>query len=165
MTAFYLLAAAGFLGLVLIPIGMPGLWVFFASTVGYRLLVGPRLSWAVVGTVGLLALAAEVLDWTVSAHYTKKFGGSSRAGWWALAGGLAGAIVGVPVPVIGSVIGSFAGAFLGALLAEYSQGRAHGDAGKAAWGAILGRMAATVVKIGFGFVSVVLALYAAWPLT
>ena len=67
-----------------------------------------------------------------------------------MAGGLVGAFMGVPVPIIGSVVGAFAGSFLGELLAEYSVTRDHGQAGRAAWGSLVGKTAATVAKTGFG---------------
>ena len=42
-----------------------------------------------------------VLAW-IGFHFARRYGGSKRAGWGALAGGLIGAVVGVPVPIIGS---------------------------------------------------------------
>ncbi|MGH7675924.1 MAG: DUF456 family protein, partial [Gemmatimonadales bacterium] len=89
------------------------------------------------------------------------YGGSSRAGWGALAGGLVGAVIGVPVPVIGSVIGAFAGSFVGAAVLEYARARRADAAVGAGWGAVLGRAAAAAAKMALGFVIVGVALFTA----
>jgi uncharacterized protein YqgC (DUF456 family) len=155
------LFAAVLLGcLALIPLGLPGLWVMLAAALGYNALPGP----AAIGTatlVGalLLAVVAEVLEFTVAARYTTRYGGSRRAGWGAILGGVAGAVVGVPVPVVGSVIGAFVGAFAGAYLAERSRRAEHGAATRVATGALVGRAAAAALKTACG-----LAI-AAWLVT
>src|SRR5687767_2078574 len=102
------LVVSAVVGLLLIPLGLPGLWVIVIGILGYGWLtqfttVGPVLIALAVG----LALLGEVFETWVGFRYAQKYGGSSRAGWGALVGGLVGAIVGVPVPVIGSVIGGF----------------------------------------------------------
>lgn len=58
--------------------------------------------------------------------------------------------MGVPIPIVGSLVGAFAGSFFGALLAEYSVARDHGQAGRAAWGSLVGKTAATVAKTALG---------------
>ena len=164
MSGWYLvLAALQLIGLALVPLGLPGLWLMLLAGVGYRLLVpatGLTWQWIVVATV--LAAIAEILELSLSLKYTRKYGGSKRAGWGALFGGLIGAVVGVPVPIIGSVIGAFAGSFLGALAAEYSLGRSHGEAQRSAWGALVGRVAATTVKTGLGLAIAVIFLIKAF---
>ncbi len=91
----------------------------------------------------------------------RRYGGSTRAGWGALAGGLVGAAVGVPIPVVGSVIGGFVGAFAGAALFEYTRALRADVAVGAGWGAVLGRAAATAAKMALGVVIAVLGLFAA----
>ena len=88
--------------------------------------------------------------------------GSRRAGWGAFLGGLVGAAVGIPVPIIGSVLGSFAGSFLGALAAEYSTTRHSGLAGRVAWGALMGRIFATAMKMALGVIVAVVIIASAW---
>ena len=160
MSGWYLaLLAAQLIGLALVPLGLPGLWVMLLAGVGYRLLVPlTGLSWTWIAVAGALAVVAEILEFTLSVRYTRKYGGSRRAGWGALIGGLVGAVMGVPVPIIGSVIGAFAGSFLGALAAEYSLGRSHGEAHRSAWGALVGRAVATTVKTGLGLAIAVIFL-------
>ena len=159
-----LLALALFASLLLIPLGLPGTWVMLAAAFGYNALVpgaGPIASGTLVATA-LLALVAEVLEFTVAARYTTRYGGSRRAGWGAILGGIVGAVVGVPVPVIGSVIGAFVGAFAGAYAAEWSRKSGNAVATRVATGALLGRAAAAAVKTAFGLAIAAWLLVAAW---
>ncbi|MGH7509709.1 MAG: DUF456 domain-containing protein [Gemmatimonadales bacterium] len=157
-----LLVAAGLLGLVLIPFGLPGLWVILLGILGYGWLTDfQTLSMWFLGLMIGLAILGEVFEAWIGFGYAKKYGGSSRAGWGALVGGLVGAIVGVPIPIVGSVVGGFVGAFVGAALFEYTRGRRFQGSAKAGWGAVLGRAAAAAVKTGVGVVMVVWALFVA----
>jgi uncharacterized protein YqgC (DUF456 family) len=147
-------------GLLLIPFGLPGLWVMVLGILGYGWLTGFRsMGTGTVVLILALALAGEVIEGWLGFRLAKRYGGSSRAGWGALVGGLVGAIVGVPVPVIGSVIGGFVGAFLGAALFEYSKARHSEGAVRAGYGAVLGRAAAAAAKIAIGVVIAVLGAY------
>jgi len=121
--------AASLAGLALIPVGLPGLWLIVLGIVGYGWLTDFRS--LTVGFIALaigLALLAELAEAWIGFRFARRYGGSSRAGWGALAGGLAGAVVGVPVPVVGSVVGGFVGAFAGAALFEYTRARQSGTA-------------------------------------
>ena len=155
------LLACALLGLVLIPLGLPGLWVIVGGILAYGWLTDFRT----VGlwTIGLalgLAFLGEVIEWWVGFRYAKRYGGSRRAGWGALLGGIVGAIVGVPVPLIGSVIGAFLGSFVGAVALEYLGSRHAPTAVRAGWGAVLGRAAAAALKTGVGLVIIVLGVVA-----
>ena len=147
---------------MLIPLGLPGLWVILLGILGYGYLTDfQTLSVWFIGLVLGLALLGEVFESWIGFRYAQKYGGSKRAGWGALVGGLIGAIVGVPVPIVGSVVGGFVGAFLGAAVFEYSRARRSGGAVRAGWGAVLGRAAAAAVKMAVGVVMVVGALFIA----
>ena len=160
--AVILLIAASLVGLVLIPLGLPGLWVIVLAILGYGWLTQFRtLSAFFIGLVVALALLGEVFESWIGFRFAQKYGGSSRAGWGALVGGLIGAVVGVPVPIVGSVIGGFVGAFLGAALFEYTRARQSGVAAKAGWGAVLGRAAAAALKMAIGIVMTVSCLWLA----
>jgi uncharacterized protein YqgC (DUF456 family) len=138
--------------LLVVPVGLPGLWLMVAAAFVYNWLVpSGEIGWFALGVGCALALLAEVLEWTLSAKYTARYGGSRRAGWGAILGGIAGAMAGVPIPIIGSVIGAFAGAFVGALVMEFSRKEATADsATRVARGALIGRVAATAAKTGLG---------------
>jgi uncharacterized protein YqgC (DUF456 family) len=157
-----LLALICLAGLVLVALGLPGLWVIVLAVLGYGALTNFRTV-GLVTTIAVLALAGlgELLEAWLGFGLTRKYGGSKRAGWGALLGGVVGATVGVPVPVIGSVIGALIGAFAGATLFEYSATwKVHG-ALRVGWGALLGRVAANTAKIGVGLVMAVVAMWAA----
>ncbi len=158
-----LLLLAVFAGLLMIPLGLPGIWLMVLAGVGHRLLVTPpTLSWLTLVAVAAIGVGAEWLEFSVSGRYTQKYGGSKRAAWGAIGGGLVGAFVGIPIPVIGSVIGAFAGAFAGALIGEYSVAKDHGKATRAATGALIGRAVATALKSVAGCVIGGWLLAAAW---
>ena len=161
-TATLLLVAASLIGLVLIPLGLPGLWVILLGIVGYGWLTDfQTMSATFLVVIIALAILGEVFEAWIGFRYAQKYGGSRRAGWGALVGGVIGAIIGVPVPVIGSVIGGFAGAFVGAALFEYTAAKRTGGAVRAGWGAVLGRAAAAALKTAIGLVMVVAALFVA----
>jgi hypothetical protein len=158
-----LLTLAALLGLVLIAFGLPGTWLFLVAAVLLKA-AGPAagLSWTALGIGAVLALIAELGEWVASMRWTTQYGGSRRAAWGALAGGIVGAVIGLPIPLLGSLIGSFAGSFLGALAAEYSATRNHALAGQVAWGALIGRLVATALKMAIGVMIAVIIIASAW---
>jgi uncharacterized protein YqgC (DUF456 family) len=150
------------LSLILIPLGLPGTWIMVAAALGYWILVptGGVGMVTVIGT-GLLALFGEIIEFSLSGRYARKYGGSRRAGWGAIIGGIVGAVVGVPVPIVGPVIGGFLGSFAGALVAELSRGSGGGAATRVAWGALIGRVTAAAAKVAIGIVMIVWIVVAA----
>src|SRR5256885_13771467 len=162
--AVLLLALCCIIGLVLVPLGLPGLWVMVGGVVAYGALTGFRtVGIATMAIVLGLALLGELVEWWVGFGLTERYGGSRRSGWGALAGGVVGAMVGVPVPIVGSVIGAFLGAFAGAALFEYTVSRTATVAVRAGWGAVLGRAAGAAAKIALGVVIAVIGGFAGAP--
>lgn len=159
-----LLSAVIVISLVLVVFGLPGLWVMIASAVGYRILLPDNpISWFTIAAITVLAIVAEVFEFTLTGTYARKYGGSRRAGWGAIIGGVIGMMVGIPVPVIGSVIGAFAGSFVGAFIAEISGGQSStAGATRVATGALVGRVVATAMKVGIGCAIAAWILVAAW---
>src|SRR5881296_1186037 len=164
MTALSLIALAGadVVGLILIPLGLPGLWIMVGGILAYGWLTEFR-SVGVATIVIALAIAflGEILDNWLGFRFAKRYGGSTRSGWGALLGGLVGAVIGVPVAVIGSVIGAFLGSFIGAALFEYTYSRHTEVAARAGWGALMGRAAAAAVKIALAVVIAIIGVFAA----
>jgi uncharacterized protein YqgC (DUF456 family) len=157
-----ILVVAGLIGLVLIPLGLPGLWVMVGGVLAYGWLTDFRsIGVAAIAIILGIAFLGEIIESWLGFRFAKRYGGSNRSGWGALVGGLIGAVVGVPVAIIGSVIGAFIGSFIGAALFEYTYSRHAGVAVGAGWGAVVGRAAAAAAKIALGLVIVVIGLFAA----
>src|SRR5437867_3964963 len=151
------IAASAVIGLCLIPLGLPGLWVMVAGILAYGWLTGFRsVGVATIAIVLGLAFLGEIIDNWLGFYYAKRYGGSTRSGWGALIGGIVGAMIGVPIAIIGSVIGAFLGSFAGAALFEFSYSRHAGVATRAGWGALVGRAAAAAGKIAIGLVIAVI---------
>jgi uncharacterized protein len=160
--AILLLTIVDLAGLLMVPLGLPGLWVMILGLLGYGWFTGFQTVGLWTTTLVLaLALVGELIEWWLGFRFARKYGGSKRAAWGALIGGLVGAVVGVPVPVIGSVIGAFLGSFAGAAVFEYTASAHTGSAVAAGWGAVLGRAAAAATKIALGIVIGVIGVIAA----
>lgn len=157
-----LLAALALVGLFLTAVGLPGTWLFLC-VVSVIKLTDPSsaLGWTPIFIGYALALVAEAIEWVAASRYARKYGGSRRAGWGALLGGVAGAIIGFPVPLLGPLIGAVVGTFLGALVAELSVSGVRGGAERVAWGAMIGRIVAVGAKVGLGVTIAVLILVTA----
>lgn len=149
--ALVLLTLLIIVSLMLIPLGLPGLWVMIAGAVVYNIVVGTEpISWVTLIGISVLGLIAEWIEFTLSGKYARKYGGSRRAAWGAIIGGMAGAFIGLPVPIVGPIIGGFVGSFIGALVGELSVGSSREASTRAATGAVIGRALATAMKIGVG---------------
>lgn len=157
--AIILLGLILVLSLFIIPLGLPGTWVMLAAGVGYSILVPGSISWFTLVVVTIIAVIAEIFEFTLAGKYARKYGGSRRASWGAIIGGTVGAIVGVPVPIIGPILGAFAGSFAGALIAEYSRGSDAQASTRVATGALIGRAVASAMKVAAG---VVIAVWLLW---
>jgi len=157
-----ILGVTTLIGLALIPLGLPGLWVMVGGVLAYGWLTGFRtIGVATIAIVLGIAFVGEIIESWLGFRFAKRYGGSSRSGWGALIGGLVGAVIGVPIAIIGSVIGAFLGSFIGAALFEFSYSRQAGVATRAGWGAVVGRAAAAAAKIALGLIIAVIALFSA----
>lgn len=161
LLAVVVLVGLGLVGLVMVPLGLPGLWVMVGGILAYGWLTSfQSVGVATIAIVLGLAFLGEIIENWIGFHYARRYGGSKRSGWGALIGGLVGAVIGVPIAVIGSVIGAFLGSFLGAAVFEYTYSRHAGVATRAGWGAVVGRAAAAAVKIALGLVIALVGLFA-----
>lgn len=156
-----LITALMALSILLIPIGLPGLWLMVVL-VGLGTWVGEVAPWVLVTALALTALA-ELAEWLIVRRMNLQYGGSPRAFWGAIGGGLVGVVVGAPVPVVGSVVAGFLGSFLGAALVTYWEIRDLDAARRVGWGVLLARVFAVAVKVGVGMAILVLG-GVAWTL-
>jgi len=155
MDLLYLLAllALNALGVLLVALTLPGTWLILLASAGYVWLLGESrtgFGWGVLIALLGLAVLGEVLELVAAALGVQSAGGSRRASFGAIAGGMVGAIAGtflLPVPVVGSVLGAALGSFLGALLGERSRGSDLGRQVAVGKGAFWGRLFGTVAKL------------------
>lgn len=160
--AYLLLALAQVVGLLLIPFGLPGVWVQVGALVIFAWATGfATVSLYSVGIVVFLALLVEIAEFLFTGGFARRYGGGRRAAVGAMVGALTGAIVGVPVPLLGSVVGAMLGSFAGAMLLELTRGTGAAPAARAGWGALLGWITAVALKAGVGVAIAVFTLFIA----
>jgi uncharacterized protein YqgC (DUF456 family) len=162
MMAYLLLVLVLAGSMIMIGLGLPGLWIMIASAITYNIVV-PERPMSTLTMIGIVALGivAEVLDFTLAGSYARKYGGSRKAAWGAIIGGTIGAIVGVPIPFVGSLVGALVGSFVGAFVGEVRDAGERGPAAKVATGALIGRVLGTVIKVGLGFMVAIWIFFAA----
>ena len=156
MTVITILLA---LALILIPFGLPGLWIMAALMV-LGAVLGEVALWIALLSLALAA-AAELAEWLIVRSMNLRYGGSPRAFWSAIAGGFVGLLVGAPLPIVGSLVGGFVGSFLGAALVSFYELQDVQAAGRVGWGVVLARTLSVGVKVAAGVVVLVLG-GAAW---
>lgn len=137
-----------FLCLLLVPFGLPGLWLMAILTLGG--LVMGVVGWGTVIAVALVAMVAEAVEFILVKRLGEKFGASPKAFWGAVAGGMAGLFVGVPIPLVGPVITAFLGTFVGAALVTFLETRSLTAAGRVGTGTLVGRALAAATKVAAG---------------
>lgn len=151
MTLLYAAVMLGLLvGLLLIPLGLPGLWLMVAVVLALAL--AGHLSWTFGLVVAGAALAAEVAEFLVLRAFGRAYGGSPRAFWGAVAGGTIGLFVGVPVPVVGPLVTAFLGTFVGAGVVTWLETRSLERSARVGWGVLLARTAAVALKVATALV-------------
>lgn len=151
--AYLLLVAAQILGLLIIPLGLPGLWVQVLALVAFGWFTDfQTMGIVVLAVIVVLALLAEIAEVLLGGRFARKYGGGRRAAWGAILGGTIGAVVGTPVPLLGHVFGAMAGSFLGAFILELTRRQGTAPALRVGWGALLGWVTAIAMKVGVGVV-------------
>lgn len=158
----YVLAGAVVLtmliALVLIPLGLPGLWLMVLVTLGLTL--AGSVGWKVGLGTAAAAAVAELAEFLVLQRFGRRYGGSRLAFWGAVLGGLSGLFVGIPVPVVGPLLSAFIGTFLGAGLVTWIETRSLEASTRVGWGLVLARTAAVGLKVATGLALVVVVALA-----
>jgi uncharacterized protein len=137
-----LLIAAGIAGLML-P-ALPGAPLLFGGLVLAAWAEGFQyVGTGTLVTLAALALLTYIVDLIAGAFGARRYGASARS----LVGATLGAIVGLFFGIPGVVFGPFIGAMLG----EFSVSRELVAAGRAGWGATVGLLLGTAVKLSLAF--------------
>ena len=141
--------------LLLIPLGLPGLWVMIGVLT--LAVAGNEVSPWILLVLIVVAVLAELAEWAIVARTSARWGGSRKAFWGAIAGGLAGILLGLPVPlpILGPLLAGLLGTFAGAAAVTLWETRAMRSAGRVGCGAVLGRAFAAAAKTAAGVVILV----------
>lgn len=154
----WLLIAVLIVSLLLIPLGLPGLWIMIGALAVGAVMREVGVTIIVITTA--IAVAAELVEFFIVKRLTSQYGGSRKAFWGAIAGGVIGVIIGAPVPVIGSIIAGMLGSFVGAAVVTYAETKELRAAHRVGWGAVIGRALSAVTKTAAGFAILVLGVAA-----
>jgi len=134
------------IGLILSSLAFSGTWLVLFAALITKLSIGfPTLGTLIV--FALLCIATEALEALAGFLGVQKRGGSKRAGWAALLGGLLGAVIGSAVfPILGTLIGMLLGSFALAYAAEALLAKKHAEAAHIARGAVWARLGVMLLK-------------------
>ncbi len=155
-----------FVGVLATLVGLPGTVLILLDTVIFSACHGfQRPHWWLLLILLVVSILAETSDNLLSALGVNAGGGSTRTSLWALIGGVAGAIVGAnfsPVLSLLGMTGGLGGVVFGALLPplvlaavggflasyiyELRTGKQPGEARRAGWAALAGRLAGVLLK-------------------
>lgn len=112
------------LGVLLVPLGLPGTWVIVLTSLVYSFFYsldgGASSALWVNGVLIVLAMFGELMEFVIGTFGSKPLKVSNGAIVCAFIGGIIGAVIGVPVFLIGAVLGLFIGAFVGAFVYEWA---------------------------------------------
>ncbi len=160
LIGFILFHIVMLIGLVLIPIGLPGSWLILAAALIFGVATGfEDISGNVMLLLLGLAVLGEVVEFLLGVFVAKHYGASKFGLWGAFFGGIAGGIAGTGVlPIAGSVVGAMFGAFAGAFIMECLGELRSEQRMRAGFGALIGRVIATTMKLGIGLIMVFLII-------
>lgn len=147
-----------FVGIVIIPFGIPGTFLIFGNALIYAWLTDfAEITWAFLGVLLLIAILVELIEFFLGAAAAGKYGASKTGMFGAIVGGILGAIWGTGVvPLIGTLLGAFAGAFAGAALFEYAVTKDPEKSIRVGFGAFLGSLGGKLTKIAAAVAMVVM---------
>ena len=149
-----------FFGAFSVLFGFPGTVIILLDAFVYAAVTGfEKIGFKVLLTLLILSVLAEIADFAVGMAGAAKFGASRRGFWGFLVGGLIGASLLAPFLLgLGIIVGALFGGFLGMTVLELLQRRRLKPSLRAAWGAVLGRAAGTIVKGLFALIMVIITL-------
>jgi uncharacterized protein len=148
------------IGTFSILFGFPGTVIILIDAFVYAAFTGfEKIGPKILITLFLLSVLAEVADFAVGMAGAIKFG-VSRKGFWAFTiGGCIGAVLMTPFWMgLGLIVGTFLGGLIAIVTVELLARNKLKPTLRAAYGAILGRVAGICVKGFFAVIMVVITL-------
>lgn len=144
-----------FMGIFSIVFGIPGTALILIDVIFYALITGfERINIKIVLILLVISILAEAIDFSLGMAGAARFGISRRAIWIAAISGFICALAMTPFFLgLGTVAGIFLGGFAGVLAIELIHQAQLKPALRAGYGAILGRVAGTLIK---GFCALVM---------
>lgn len=139
-----LLTLTGIVGGI-VPV-IPGPPISFLGFLLFMFTPYMEFSWGICLLMGFLALAITLADIYIPAISAKKYGGTKFAASGSVIGMLVGMIF---FPPLGVIVGAFLGAFVGEIAFA---GKNSSEALKSGWGALIGFIIGTSLKIGYSFI-------------
>ena len=141
--------------LLLVPFGLPGVWIMIVAAAGLALL--GNLTWGTWVVLLLVAATAEVIEFLALKKVGERYGASRKAFWGAIVGGFVGIFAGVPIPFLGPLITALVGSFAGAALVTFLETNSVEHAGRVGFGTLVARILAIGVKVAAGLFILVAA--------
>ncbi|MCK5857010.1 MAG: DUF456 domain-containing protein [Bacteroidales bacterium] len=157
-------AAIIIIGLILIIIGIigciipgiPGPPIAFIALILLQFAEATPFTWSFMLAWFSIVIVVTLLDFYVPIWGTKKFGGSKYGTY----GSIVGLLLGLLIPPWGIIIGPFLGAYSGELIA----GKHNDDALRAGFGAFVGFVAGTLMKLVVSFLIAYYFISESWGL-
>lgn len=148
-----ILVITGILGSFL-PV-LPGVPVSWLGLLLLHFTSAIPMNYTFLGITLVVTIIIFILQYTIPAYGTRKFGGSNSGMW----GATLGLVVGIFLPIPGGIlIGAFAGAFIGEVLNKSTSKVAL----KAAFGSFIGLLASTFMEFFVAFCFLLLFFYKLW---
>jgi uncharacterized protein YqgC (DUF456 family) len=140
--------------------GLPGTIIILIDAFLYAAVTGfEKIGFKILITLLVLSALAECADFAVGMAGAVKFGASRKGLLAFFIGGLIGAVLMTPFLLgLGLLIGTFLGGFAAMLIVEMLSRNRLKPSLRAAYGAILGRVAGICVKGFFALIMVVITL-------
>lgn len=139
-------------GVFIAMLTLPGSWLMLLVAILFQWWQPGTFSWWTIGVCIALGMLGEVLEMVASAAGASRAGSSKRGALGSVIGSIAGALLGtvlIPIPLVGTLLGAVAGAAGGAILVERGViGKTWTESREVAKGAAVGRLWATVAKVG-----------------
>jgi uncharacterized protein YqgC (DUF456 family) len=163
---YFVVLFVSLIGLAMLIITMPGLWLMTAAAAAYALMT--RLHYLGARSLlvlFLMAVTAEVLEVLLMGREARRAGGRRGTGLGAFIGGIVGAFAGslIPIPIVGTILGLGLGCFFGAAIVEWFGGGQAKKSIEVGIGAARGRAYGLIAKLIIGGAMLLLIIVMAFP--